>query len=240
VAFYELGLLQPQLEQNERVPGMPWGVVEGFLDDERPFPRFLLSDLGLTRVRTEEGILHALEKHFVWIPPFMHERPRLQRLLDTARKPEGDGTDGWDPIDKKEKPPKPPSKPLPAPAPLPDLKTCLTPPRGTWSIDAWGLLLCLDSPCAEAFAYELESYTLAGSFKTWATTVGGIVLEAIKYGAGMSMLSFIVAVALTIGVGILKINILTENQRSHGRGVCIRFFWFYIPLVGGTAWAAAR
>jgi hypothetical protein len=236
VEFFELGTAQPRLVRKNQAFGVPWGVIKGFLEAEWPVPRFLLRELGLTGIRSEKGIRRRLEERFAWVPAFLNEPPALQRLRGAALRKQDD--QGWYPSDGPR--PKSPITPLPPPVPLPDVWTCISSTRGVWSADSWGVLLCLDSPCAEAFAYALESFTLAGSFQNFATAVAAQAAQVITYGAMTSFVGFTVQVAITVGVGVLKINILTENQKSNGRGVCIRFYWPYIPFVGGTAWATAR
>jgi hypothetical protein len=236
VAFFEPGMLQP-LHAHNQAGSVPWGVIQGFLETERSAPHFLLRELGVTRIRTEEGLLRKLDEQFVSVPGFLHEPRILTQLLSAARARDDVDTGWWDPGEG----PRPPSgrtAPPPPPPPLPDVTTCLSPPSGIWSTDAWGVVLCLDAPCAESFAYALESYTLAGSPDAIAKLAAKQAAAVI--GGSVSFVNFTVMVAITVGIGTLKINILTENQNSQGRGVCIHFFDPWIPLVGGTAWASAR
>ena len=101
-------------------------------------------------------------------------------------------------------------------------------PASTWSADGWGISLCVNGACAESIANWIESKTLQGSFQEFASA---IVAAGIAAFTGSSLVGFCIAVALSVTGGTLKIWILTENQKTNGGGVCIRFLWPWIPFV---------
>lgn len=66
----------------------------------------------------------------------------------------------------------------------------------------------------------IESAMLSGSFTNFASAVVSAGVAAFQ---SASLVGFCIAVVLSVAGGALKIWILTENQKSGGNGVCVRF-----------------
>ncbi len=211
---------------------IPWSTVQTLLDTSHAWPaQQVAKDLGLKRTMSAKAIQGALEK-FTGIPDVLTTPQSAQQFQIRLKDRNSDA--GPDPSTDH---PKTSwgaggSAYTPPPA-LPDAQKCLT-TLGTWYASWWGVMLCVDSPCAQSLAAAIESLTIVGSFAEFGKT---IVTAAVNALSSSSLVGLIVTIGIAFTGGVLNLWIETSDK---GNGVCIRFYFPYLPFVGGTVLVTSR
>jgi hypothetical protein len=213
---------------------VPWGTVQRLIETSHSFPtRVVATDLGLKRrmsVKTIESTLRERRG----LPEWLTQPQTVQQF--SVRLKQRDDTGGPDPNTSHHGSTWTDDAGWTPPPPLPDAGKCIT-SMGTWSVNWWGIMLCLDSQCAQSVAEAIDTLTIAGN---WSDFGKALVSAAVSALSNSSLVGFVVSVALAFTGGLLKIWILTENNRSNGNGVCIRFYFPYLPFIGGLIEVGAR